>query len=170
MSAECLQPKACLEKMTNFMKTIESVDVTRGANQCNSRLQSESQPLPNEDLDGPHGAKQRRGLRRMLQASRRRANDSRAHSDLARVRHRNWISSVNSDSGAWLSTGLSPEFFAMSSNEFVSAVCRRDAVEDPTVPKCTPILSREDSSVFQCGRDDGKKIRKRREKRKAEKS
>ena len=105
--------------MTNFMKTIESVDVTRGANQCNSRLQSESQPLPNEDLDGPHGAKQRRGLRRMLQASRRRANDSRAHSDLARVRHRNWISSVNSDSGAWLSAGVSPKAFETSNGEFV---------------------------------------------------
>ena len=37
----------------------------------------------------------------------------------------------------------------MSNNEFVSAVCRRNAVEDPT------ILSREDSSAFQCGCDGG---------------
>jgi len=41
------------------------------------------------------------------------------------------------------------------SNEFVSAVCRRNTVEDPSVPRHPPILSREDSSVFQCGCDGG---------------
>ena len=81
--------------------------------------------------------------------------DSRAHNDLARVRHRNWVSSINSDSGAWLSAGLSPKFFVMSNNEFISAASRRNTVEDPMVPRHTPILSREDSSLFQCGCDGG---------------
>ena len=59
------------------------------------------------------------------------------------------------DIGAWLSVGLSPKLFVMSNNEFVSAVCRRNTVEDPTVPKHTPILFREDSSLFQCGCNGG---------------
>ena len=57
------------------------------------------------------------------------ASGARAYNDLARVRYRNWISSVNSDSGAWLSAGLSPKLFQMSNNEFVSAVCRRNTFE-----------------------------------------
>ena len=62
---------------------------------------------------------------------------------------------MNSDSGAWLSAGLSPKLFVMSNNEFISAVCRRSAVEDPMVPKCTPTASRESYGLFQCGCDGG---------------
>ena len=87
--------------------------------------------------------------------SKRRASEARAHRDLARVRHRNWISSINVDSGAWLSAGLSPKLFLMSNNEFVSAVCRRNTYEDPVVPKRAPALSRENSNLFRCGCDGG---------------
>ena len=62
---------------------------------------------------------------------------------------------INSDSGAWLSAGLSPKLFVLSNNEFISAVCRRNAVEDPTVPKYTPSLSRESYAMFQCRCDGG---------------
>lgn len=62
---------------------------------------------------------------------------------------------MNSDSGAWLSAGLSPKLFVMSNNEFLSAVCRRNAVEDPMVPQYTPSVSRESPAMFQCGCDGG---------------
>ena len=37
----------------------------------------------------------------------------------------------------------------------MSAICRRNTVEDPTVPKYTPWLSREDPQLFQCACDGG---------------
>ena len=52
------------------------------------------------------------------------------------------------DSGAWLSAGVAPKMFEMSNNEFVSAVCRRNAVEDPTIPKYTALISIENPQVF----------------------
>ena len=33
-----------------------------------------------------------------------------------RVRYRNWLSSINNDSGAWLKAGVSPKMFEMSNN------------------------------------------------------
>ena len=45
--------------------------------------------------------------------------------------------------------------FEMSNNEFVSAICRRNAVEDLTIPKYTPLISREDPRLLHCACDDG---------------
>ena len=61
----------------------------------------------------------------------------------------------DNDSGAWLSAGVSPKMFEMSNSEFVSAVCRRNAVADPTIPKYTAFLSIENPQVFQCACDGG---------------
>ena len=52
-----------------------------------------------------------------------------------KVRRRNWLSVLNMDSGVWLTAGASPKIFEMSNDEFASAVCRRNTVEDPVVPK-----------------------------------
>ena len=41
----------------------------------------------------------------------------------------------------------------MSNSEFVSAVCRRNTVEDPTTPKYTALISREDPLIFRCSCD-----------------
>ena len=71
----------------------------------------------------------------VLLKARAQASDARLSAHYRKVRYRNWISSISDDSGAWLSAGLSPKLFVMSNNEFVSAVCRRNTVEDPTVPK-----------------------------------
>ena len=54
---------------------------------------------------------------------------------LDRIRYRNWLSVINPDSGVWLTAGASPKIFEMSTDEFVSAVCRRNTVEDPIAPK-----------------------------------
>ena len=43
--------------------------------------------------------------------------------------------------------------FEMSNGEFVSAVCRRNTVEDPTIPKYTALMSREDPQIFRCACD-----------------
>ena len=88
---------------------------------------------------------------------------SKAHADATpvndedddRTRHRNWLSSINADSGAWLSAGASPKMFEMSNSEFVSAICRRNAVEDPTIPKYTALISRENPQLFYCACDGG---------------
>jgi len=40
--------------------------------------------------------------------------------------------------------------FEMSNSEFVSAICRRNTVEDPTMPKYTALISREDPLIFSC--------------------
>ena len=69
--------------------------------------------------------------------------------DFHKVRYRNWLSVVNPDSGVWLTAGASPKIFEMSNDEFVSAVCRRNTVEDPIVPKYKPWMSREDHRLFQ---------------------
>ena len=91
----------------------------------------------------------------MIEATKRKANESRAHSSLANLKYKSWLLLMNSDSGAWLSAGLSPKLFVMSNNEFISAVCRRNAVEDPMAPKYTPSLSRESYAMLQCRRDGG---------------
>lgn len=70
-----------------------------------------------------------------------------------RTKRRNWLSSINNDSGAWLSAGVSPKMFEMPNAEFVSAVCRRNAVEDPTIPKYMALMSREDPQIFRCACD-----------------
>ena len=83
--------------------------------------------------------------------------DAAPHNDFFfhKIRYRNWLSVVNVCSGAWLTAGASPKIFEMSNDEFVSALCRRNTVEDPTVPKYTPWLSREDPQIFQCACDGG---------------
>ena len=68
------------------------------------------------------------------------------------LRHSKWLS-INRDSGAWLSAGVSPKMFEMSSSEFVSAICRRNTVEDLTIPKYTPLISREDPELIYCACD-----------------
>ena len=35
----------------------------------------------------------------------------------------------------------------------MSAICRRSAVEDPTIPKYTALISREDQLIFRCSCD-----------------
>ena len=45
--------------------------------------------------------------------------------------------------------------FEMSNNELVSAVCRRSTFEDPTTPKHTALISREDPQTFHCACDGG---------------
>ena len=79
------------------------------------------------------------------------------HNDYAfhKVRYRNWLSVVNLDSGVWLTAGASPKIFEMSNDEFVSAVCRRNTVEDPVVPKYKSWMSREDPRLLQCACDGG---------------
>jgi len=84
-------------------------------------------------------------LQRLLAQSKVRADadfENGYHDD--RARHRNWLSSINDESGAWLSAGVSPKMFELSNSEFVSAVCRRNTVEDPTIPKYLALMSRED--------------------------
>ena len=49
-----------------------------------------------------------------------------------------------------MKAGVSPKMFEMSNNEFVSAICRRNTVEDPTIPKYTEFISREDPLMFRC--------------------
>ena len=41
----------------------------------------------------------------------------------------------------------------MSSSEFVSAICRRNTVDDATIPKYTPLISRENPQLFYCACD-----------------
>ena len=41
----------------------------------------------------------------------------------------------------------------MSNSEFVSAFCRRNTVDDATIPKYTPLISRETPQLFYCACD-----------------
>ena len=83
--------------------------------------------------------------------------DAALHNDFVfhKIRYRNWLSVINVYSGAWLTAGVSPKIFEMSNDEFVSAICRRNTVEDPTAPKYTPWLSREDPQLFRRACDGG---------------
>ena len=73
--------------------------------------------------------------------------------DYDKTRRRSWLSLINSDSGAWLSAGPSPKMFEMSNNEFISAVYRRSTVDDATIPRYTPLISRENPQLFYCACD-----------------
>ena len=48
-----------------------------------------------------------------------------------------------------------PKVFETSNDELASAVCRKDAVEDPIAPKRKSWTSREDPRLLQCARDGG---------------
>ena len=48
---------------------------------------------------------------------------------------------------------LKAKMFEMSNSEFVSAICRRNAVEDATIPKYTAWISRENPQLFYCACD-----------------
>ena len=56
---------------------------------------------------------------RLLETVKRKANETRDHTSYAKVKRRNWLSLMNSDSGAWLMAGLSPKLFVMSNDEFL---------------------------------------------------
>ena len=59
-------------------------------------------------------------------------------------------------SDATSSRRLSYELCAKcTTDEFVSAVCRRNTVEDPIVPKYNSWMQREDPSLFRCACDGG---------------
>ena len=137
------------------MKTIEAIDERRNAVHRPSQMRREPVALAWKKTSQAALYAQLIDVEfeRLTEVGKMQASGARAYNDLARVRYRNWISSVNSDSGAWLSAGLSPKLFQMSNNEFVSALCRRNTFEDPMVPKRAPITSREDSSLFSCGCD-----------------
>lgn len=72
---------------------------------------------------------------------------------MSKVRYRSWTSSINSYLGAWLSAGVTPKTFATSNRVFVSAICRRNAVESSSTHRYTPALLREDPSLLQCSCD-----------------
>ena len=80
---------------------------------------------------------------------------SQPSDDYDRLRYRNWLSLINGESGAWLSAAPSPKMFEMSNAEFISAVCRRNTVDDATIPKYTPSMSRENPQLFHCPCDGG---------------
>ena len=62
---------------------------------------------------------------------------------------------MNRDSGAWLAASVSPRMFEISNSEFVSAICRRNSVENITTPKYTPMIYREYPELFYCACDRG---------------
>ena len=45
---------------------------------------------------------------------------------------------------------MSPKMFEMSNSEYMSAICRRKTVDDATMPKYTPLTSRENPQLFYC--------------------
>ena len=93
-------------------------------------------------------------FQRLFTRSKNRAQAiSQPGDDYDRLRYRNWLSLINFESGAWLSAGPSPKMFEMSNTEFISTVCRRNAVDDATIPKYTPSMSRENPQLFHCACD-----------------
>jgi hypothetical protein len=128
------------DDLLDVMKSIESIDARRGATTAQGALYSYL-------IDAE--------TNRLLEMVKRKANETRDHTSYAKVKWRNWFSLMNLDSGAWLTAGLSSKLFVMSNDEFISAVCRRNTVQDPRVPKYTSALSRESYDLFQCGCDGG---------------
>ena len=93
-------------------------------------------------------------FQQLLTRSKERAQAiSQPGDDYDKTRYRNWLSLINSDSGAWLSAGPSPKMFEMSNSEFISAVCRRNTVDDATIPRYAPFISRENPQLFYCACD-----------------
>ena len=99
--------------------TIDAVDARRLVNQRSSQLQNENYLAPNGPLRVDYGysyslSKTSQGVlcghlietqsQRMLEASKRKAYESRVHFSPANLRYKNWISVMNPDSGAWDST------------------------------------------------------------------
>ena len=94
-------------------------------------------------------------FKRFLLKAKAQANDARLPIDYRKVRCRSWVSSINDESGAWLSAGLSPKTFVMSNSEFVSAICRRNTFQNFSIPTYTSTLSRENPALFVCSCDGG---------------
>lgn len=140
-----------------------ATSLTQGKRNCR---QSSSQD-PSDEREAPRRRSRRRTsqsvlysdfveveFQRLLSKTRAQAV-SQTGDDNDRLRHRSWLSVINSDSGAWLSAGVSPKMFEMSNSEFVSAICRRNTVDDATIPKYTPLISRENPQLFYCACDGG---------------
>ena len=120
-----LAPQGLFKEGDDFsaiIKTIDSVDARRLANQRRSQSQNEDRLVLNEPLPldcGRSWSKTSQGVlygqlietytQRVLEATKRKANESRDRFSLANLRYKNWLSLMNSDSGAWLSAGLSPK-------------------------------------------------------------
>ena len=119
------------------------------------RIGAGLEPRASVRVERPVGSDFVKGeLQRLLTRSKARVDafsESGYHDE--RVRHRSWLSSISNDSGAWLSAGVSPKTFEMHNSEFVSTVCRRSTVEDPTIPKYIALISRESPLMFRCSCD-----------------
>ena len=114
------------DDLSAIMKTIESVDERRNANRRPSQLQREPVALIWKKTSQAALRAQLIDLEleRLITVSKTQASGARAYNDLARVRYRNRTSSINLDSGARPSAGLSPKSLHMSNNELVSFVGR----------------------------------------------
>ena len=145
------------DDLSAIMKKIETIDEKRNTNHQPSQLRREPVALAWKKTSQAALYAQliEVEFERLIAISKTQASGDRAYYNLPRVRFRNWISSINLNSGAWLSAGMSPKLFQMSNNEFVSALCRRNTFEDPMVPKPAPITSREDVNLLSCGCDGG---------------
>ena len=162
-------PQGIFKENDDFSAVLKNIDYLERGDLARSRetqLQSSSQDSPQE-FNAPRLRVRRRSsqnalfydfvkveFQRLLSRSKSRAQAiSQPGDDYDRLRHRNWLSLINSDSGAWLSAGSSPKMFEMTNNEFISAVCRRNMVDDSTIPKYTPLISRENPQLFSCACD-----------------
>jgi len=163
-------PQGLFKESDDFsaiLKTIVDLESGNSVSSSEAQLQSSSQALLNEcdvvlqsprrrtSQSAPYSDFVREEFKCLLVRRKARADAaSESGCDYDRVRYRNWLSSINDDSGAWLSAGVSSKMFEMSSSELVSAICRRNAVEDLTTPKYTLLMSRENPQ-FYCACDGG---------------
>ena len=152
-----------------ILKTIAKVEVGEPANQRAAQLQSSPRQSNVDSLYDEVEIKRKRKtaqsalyddlikaqFKRLLLKAKAQANDARLPIDYRKVRYRNWVSSINDESGAWLSAGLSPKMFVMSNSEFVSAICRRNTFQNFSIPMYTSTLSRENPDLFVCSCDGG---------------
>ena len=89
------------DDLSAIMKTIETIDERRNANHCPSQLRREPVALAWKKTSQAALYAQLIDVEfaRLAEVGKIQASGARAYNDLARVRYRNWISSINSDSG-----------------------------------------------------------------------
>ena len=155
------------DDVSAIIKTIVDLEKSNIPSSRETQLQSSSQDSFEECEDSQQSSTRRTSqsvlysefvkeeFLRLLRRSKERSDAAFLNCvDNDRTRHRNWLSSINSDSGAWLAA-VYPKMFEMSNTEFVSAICRRNTVEDTTIPRYTAFISRENPQMFHCGCDGG---------------
>ena len=88
-------------------------------------------------------------LSRLLERLKQESDQAGPRS-VEQIRYRNFLSNNNETSGLWLRPYMMSKDHRLSNEEFKAALCRRNTIENPSIPKSNPQRGEHANNAFRC--------------------